>query len=202
MIHNYRIAYRESNDFEKLGYERTFYRFLCKMHDDIRRKITKNKERLALTQGGNVGLGPNKGSMDDALRAQLNAKVQELEKDIAECMQEAERAGAAGQLERSQGYVKRTEELKDEVERTKSALEATEQHERLQKLASVGPPMHTDPSQPKPMEVCETCGCFLIIGDVQQRIDEHFNGKQHVGYARVTEHMRILEVVLILDWLL
>lgn len=48
---NLRIAYRNSRDFEKLGYERSFYRFLCKMHDDMMRKIQKNKERLALTQG-------------------------------------------------------------------------------------------------------------------------------------------------------
>jgi len=35
------------------------------------------------------------------------------------------------------------------------------------------------------MEVCQVCGAFLIIGDAQQRIDDHLQGKQHVGYARL-----------------
>ncbi len=56
------------------------------MHDDIRRKIAKNKERLALTQGGNIGVN-DKGRMDEALRAQLTAKVEELEREIADRMQ-------------------------------------------------------------------------------------------------------------------
>ena len=35
------------------------------------------------------------------------------------------------------------------------------------------------------MEVCETCGAFLIVGDAQARIDDHLMGKLHVGYARL-----------------
>lgn len=37
------------------------------------------------------------------------------------------------------------------------------------------------------MEVCEVCGAFLIVGDAQQRVDDHLMGKQHVGYARLKE---------------
>ena len=40
-------------------------------------------------------------------------------------------------------------------------------------------------SQEKQMEVCETCGAFLIVGDAQSRVDDHLQGKQHVGYARI-----------------
>lgn len=35
------------------------------------------------------------------------------------------------------------------------------------------------------MEVCEVCGAFLIVGDAQQRIDDHLMGKQHMGFARL-----------------
>ena len=35
------------------------------------------------------------------------------------------------------------------------------------------------------MEVCTVCGALLVVGDVQQRIDEHLMGKQHAGYARI-----------------
>lgn len=40
-------------------------------------------------------------------------------------------------------------------------------------------------AQEKQMEVCDVCGAFLIVGDAQQRIDDHLMGKQHVGYARL-----------------
>jgi hypothetical protein len=39
--------------------------------------------------------------------------------------------------------------------------------------------------QEKQMEVCEVCGAFLIVGDAQQRIDDHLTGKQHIGYTRL-----------------
>ena len=44
------------------------------------------------------------------------------------------------------------------------------------------------------MEVCEICGAFLIVGDAQSRVDDHLQGKQHVGYARIkatVEEMRV-----------
>ena len=53
-LRNLRIAYRKSDQFEKLGYERQFFRFLQRVDDDMKRKIERNKERLALTQGAQV----------------------------------------------------------------------------------------------------------------------------------------------------
>jgi hypothetical protein len=37
----------------------------------------------------------------------------------------------------------------------------------------------------KAMEVCTICGSFLIVGDIQSRLDEHNSGKQHAGYAKI-----------------
>jgi hypothetical protein len=37
----------------------------------------------------------------------------------------------------------------------------------------------------KAMEVCTVCGAFLIVGDIQSRLDEHTSGKQHAGYAKI-----------------
>jgi len=39
------------------------------------------------------------------------------------------------------------------------------------------------------MEVCDVCGALLIVGDAQQRIDEHIMGKQHMGYARIRTYL-------------
>lgn len=49
-------------------------------------------------------------------------------------------------------------------------------------------------AQEKQMEVCDVCGAFLIVGDAQQRIDDHLMGKQHVGYARLKSALQEMMV--------
>jgi len=44
----------------------------------------------------------------------------------------------------------------------------------------------------KSMEVCTVCGSFLIVGDIQSRLDEHNTGKQHAGYAKVRASLEFL----------
>ena len=39
------------------------------------------------------------------------------------------------------------------------------------------------------MEVCMICGAFLVKNDAPQRVDDHIQGKQHVGYARIREYI-------------
>lgn len=62
------------------------------------------------------------------------------------------------------------DQLKEEKERT------IQLHESGQGSGPENPP-----PQEKQMEVCETCGAFLIVGDAQQRIEDHLTGKQHLG---------------------
>jgi hypothetical protein len=53
------------------------------------------------------------------------------------------------------------------------------------------------------MEVCETCGAFLIVGDAQQRLDDHLLGKQHMGYARLrasVEKVSIIRIRVARSW--
>ena len=44
------------------------------------------------------------------------------------------------------------------------------------------------------MEVCNVCGSFLIVGDIQSRLDEHNSGKQHAGYAKIRSTLEDLIV--------
>uniref|UniRef100_A0A914KQY2 Uncharacterized protein n=1 Tax=Meloidogyne incognita TaxID=6306 RepID=A0A914KQY2_MELIC len=171
---NLRIAYRKSEFYEKLGYEKQFYNFLVRIKDDMQRKIEKNKERLALTQGPQ--------NMDESTKKHLNEKIGRLEKEMSDYVEIAEKAGLKGDLDRSQRYVKRAEEVNLELE-------------AVRKLFL--PPEYTagykDPNAPKPMRICEVCGSFLIIGDCQQRIDDHMQGKQHLGFARVASTIEELK---------
>ncbi len=50
-------------------------------------------------------------------------------------------------------------------------------------------------SQEKQMEVCQICGAFLIVGDAQSRVDDHLQGKQHVGYARIKSTLEEMQVI-------
>lgn len=45
----------------------------------------------------------------------------------------------------------------------------------------------------KRMEVCQTCGAFLIVGDALKRIESHFEGRQHTGWARVRQTLQEFE---------
>ena len=63
-----------------------------------------------------------------------------------------------------------------------------EEREQLRNLVRPGILRDNDfimQQQQKAMEVCDICGAFLIVGDAQQRVDDHLMGKQHVGYARL-----------------
>ena len=48
--------------------------------------------------------------------------------------------------------------------------------------------------QEKRMKVCEICGAFLVIGDTENRVRSHLEGKQHVGYLRIREALKKFSV--------
>ena len=87
----------------------------------------------------------------------------------------AEEAGNQGDVEEAQGILKLSDQLKEEREELKQTIGAARGTTTAE--GQFGPP--------KAMEVCETCGAFLIVGDAQARIDDHLMGKLHVGYARL-----------------
>ncbi|XP_065659721.1 luc7-like protein 3 [Hydra vulgaris] len=91
-------------------------------------------------------------------------KVKMLTEHINQMLQEVEQLGSEGKVDEAQGVAKIVEQLKEEREQHKQNPIA---------------------GQEKQMEVCEVCGAFLIVGDAQSRVDDHLQGKQHMGYARI-----------------
>uniref|UniRef100_A0A914VYA6 LUC7-like protein n=1 Tax=Plectus sambesii TaxID=2011161 RepID=A0A914VYA6_9BILA len=169
-----RKAYRDSDRFEKLGYEEAFLSFIRKLHNDMQKKIKRNMDRLAITQ-------PNVAPPTEESKAKMEKEVEELTEKINECMAQAESLGAAGKIEEAQQVVEQADNHKAARDQLKRAL--------------VGAPAPvTDDGMAKQMEVCKICGCFLIVNDAQQRIDEHFLGKQHVGFAKIKATMEEFEV--------
>ncbi|CAG9539565.1 unnamed protein product [Cercopithifilaria johnstoni] len=176
-----RLKYRESSRFEKLGYEEEFLNKIRRLDDEVRRKIEKNERRLAMTQPVIKDASKEGGEGEtDAQRRQkeLIAEQQSnLSAKINDCMEKAEALGALGKVDEAKEQVRQADKFKQE----RAALD------RL--LAqSANPTSHIEDlanQLSKPMEVCQVCGCFMLVNDVQQRIDDHYAGKQHMAYARI-----------------
>lgn len=81
-----------------------------------------------------------------------------------------------GKVEEAQIASKQVDQLKEERAQIKRENQSGHW---IQQKAEIGV------AQEKQMEVCDVCGAFLIVNDVQQRVDDHLMGKQHVGFGRL-----------------
>merc|ERR1712083_562519 len=166
-----RKKYTESADsYKKTQFEDEFLRFSQRMVNDLSHKIKRAKERLLLTQMENAaanGISPQ-------MQEEIEEKINILTDKINVLVDQAETAGCQGDVEEAQGLLKLCDQLKSERDELKTSIGLK---------AKPGEDGQFGPQ--KAMEVCDTCGAFLIVGDAQQRIDDHLLGKQHVGYARL-----------------
>lgn len=155
-----KAQYRDSARFGKMGYEEDYQRYLLHIHNDIQRKIQRGHDRLKMSQ--QHILEQNGGQVPETEQMKM------LSDHINQLCEEVETLGSEGKVEEAQGVAKLVEQLKEEREQAKSSV-------MLMGL----------PGQEKQMEVCEICAAFLIVGDAQSRVDDHLQGKQHLGYARI-----------------
>lgn len=150
---------------KKVQYEEDFLRFCSNMINEVDRKILKGKQRLLL--------------MNSKLEGRPVSKQQEqintMNEKINKLLREAEEAGIRGDVEQAQGLMQMCDQLKEE----KDALVKQHESNGWSVTAEIAA------AQEKQMEVCEVCGAFLIVGDAQQRIDDHLTGKQHLGYSKL-----------------
>lgn len=158
----------KKSHFKKVQYQEDFVRFCSVMLNEVDRKIVKGKQRLALS-GKSVltTTNPQQAEKNQEKIDILNERINELEK-------EAEQAGTDGNVEQAQGLMKLCDQLKEERDTL-----------RKSELGQLNITAQLAVEQEKQMEVCEVCGAFLIVGDAQQRIDDHLMGKQHMGYMRL-----------------
>lgn len=158
----------DNESYKKGQYLDEFLRFCQKSLADLQSRIKKAKERLLLTQQAeeaklNAGNGQNR---------EVDEKIILLSEKISALVAEAEQAGCRGDVEEAQGLMKLCDQLREE-------------RDTLRRTVAVSNYGNDYGTIQKAMEVCDICGAFLIVGDAQQRIDDHLLGKQHVGYARL-----------------
>ncbi|OXU23920.1 hypothetical protein TSAR_000366 [Trichomalopsis sarcophagae] len=155
--------------YRKQQYEDEFIRFCQSMLSEVERKIVKGKQRLALIGKTEAPtLSPAQTQKNEEQIALLTEKINKL-------VEEAEQSGIQGNVEQAQGLMRLCDQLKEERETLRKSNDNSHYNQTAELAAA----------QEKQMEVCDVCGAFLIVGDAQQRIDDHLMGKQHVGYARL-----------------
>lgn len=145
----------------KTDIENEFIRFILSMITEVDRKIVKGKQRLDLMNS----------KLDQRPMSKQAEAVLNINDKITKLVREAEEAGTRGDVDQAQNLMGLCEKLKED----KEAL--------IKQYESCG--FNFSETQEKQMEVCETCGAFLIVGDAQSRIDDHLMGKQHIGYTRL-----------------
>ncbi|XP_059047004.1 luc7-like protein 3 [Achroia grisella] len=158
--------------YKKAQYVEEFLRYCRHMISEVERKIQKGKQRLEL-----MNSKPEGPPMTQAQTEKNQEQVSLLSDKIASLMQEAEEAGTRGDVEQAQGLMKLCDRLKEEKEQLLKQQENSHWSMTAELAAA----------QEKLMEVCPVCGAFLIVGDAQQRIDDHLSGKQHVGYFKLRQ---------------
>ncbi|XP_041978257.1 luc7-like protein 3 [Aricia agestis] len=158
--------------YKKSQYVEEFLRYCRHMINEVERKILKGKQRLEL-----MNSKPECPPMTQAQTEKNQEQVKLLSEKITALVQEAEEAGTCGNVEQAQGLMKLCDRLKEE----KDSLLKQQENSHWSMTAELAA------AQEKQMEVCPVCGAFLIVGDAQQRIDDHLSGKQHVGYFKLRQ---------------
>lgn len=159
---------------EKMSFEDEFIRFCQTMLNDVERRIKRAKQRLATSQAEKNS--PTQGGNVPVMNEENQEKMKVLEERIETLLEQIEQLGCEGKVEEAQGIMKLVDKLKEE----KAVLKRDSMPMHwIQQKAEIGA------AQEKQMEVCDVCGAFLIVNDVQQRVDDHLMGKQHMGYGRL-----------------
>ncbi|XP_071549645.1 luc7-like protein 3 isoform X3 [Panulirus ornatus] len=162
--------FEASNSYRRTAFEDEFVRYAESMLSEVDKRIRKGKQRLSLSV---------KDALDSSTTGdgRVDEQLELLSERITGLVSEAERLGSEGNVEEAQGLLKLCDQLREERDALRRSSENSVWHQAAEMAAS----------QEKQMEVCEVCGAFLIVGDAQQRIDDHLTGKQHVGFAKLRQ---------------
>ncbi|KJE97199.1 hypothetical protein, variant [Capsaspora owczarzaki ATCC 30864] len=132
-------------------------------HNNFLEETVRSVERVIRANTERMHVGPGSEAQRQQDRAQRIARVNE---QIAELTSRAQDLGAQGQVDEASAIMRDIERLTND----KTKLERPDEDGRDNSL-----------------EVCQICGALLIVGDAQERVDAHIQGKVHVGYALIRD---------------
>ncbi|EDV27986.1 uncharacterized protein TRIADDRAFT_53093 [Trichoplax adhaerens] len=133
---------------------------------DCDRKIQIAKRRLAETQ------------TDLASNVKPQSLIK-LEGEINEKLKTVESLGAEGKIEESMAVLAEIEIIKQDARKEEEAWLST---------------LPSSAMQQQKLRVCEVCAAYLGLYDNDQRLADHFGGKLHMGFIRVRQRLKELQV--------
>ncbi|KAF7732053.1 Luc7-like protein 3 [Apophysomyces ossiformis] len=160
-IHNDRLKERYQNapDKNKYPFEADFYDYLNKLIMDLARRIRQGKGRL------NIQCDDKSA---EARKEEREEKMVLLDVKIKELLQKSEEAGEEGRVQEATELTGQVEKLQEELEHLRNNEDDSIKLE-------------------KRMEVCQVCGAFLVTNDSSDRLEAHYQGKQHQGYLKIRD---------------
>jgi len=139
---------------ERYTYESDFIRYLERLVGDLDKRIKRHHLRLDMQDAVPA----------DSLNEQNKLRLATINAEMEVLVRKIEDLGEQGEVDDANDCNKKLDALKAE----KAQLI------RSSELRAVT-------SQEKKMRVCDICGAFLVINDVDKRTASHLDGKQHQG---------------------
>lgn len=134
---------------------------------DCDRKIQIAKKRLEETQ-------------DDHQHVPEAQAVHDLAEQIGKKLAEAEAVGAEGKVEESMELMKEVEDLKSKKRIAEDIYRESVPSSSLQQ---------------QKLRVCEVCAAYLSLYDNDRRLADHFGGKLHMGFIKIRDRLKELQVL-------
>uniref|UniRef100_A0A1I7UK53 Luc7-like protein 3 n=1 Tax=Caenorhabditis tropicalis TaxID=1561998 RepID=A0A1I7UK53_9PELO len=181
---NLKNSYRTSDRKGKMGFENRFLERIRRIHEDVRRKIQKHEDRLAVTQGESKSAEETFG-----LKIQeIDQRCEMLTKKMEELVEEAAVEGEKGNVEAAQTAMEKADKAKFEIEELtfekNNLMGEKERAVNMEENVTAGN---------RQMQVCQICGCFMLQNDAPQRVDDHLTGKLHIAYQLIADTIKNLE---------
>mmetsp|Transcript_55176 Transcript_55176/g.107929 ORF Transcript_55176/g.107929 Transcript_55176/m.107929 type:complete len:338 (+) Transcript_55176:386-1399(+) len=162
--------YAEAKKKKRYGYEEEFLKFAQPMITNADKKIAQGKARVADDALGPPAPEPGEVENDE--------DIKKMTEEMAEKAKKAEAAGEEGDVDLSM-------KLMAEVEEIEKRKNVAVQMKLNAKQTVLG-------NQQK-LRVCDICGAFLSATDSEKRLQDHYEGKVHLGFKAIREKATALE---------
>jgi RNA-binding protein Luc7-like 2 len=166
--------YEEAAKTQSFGYERGLERTLERFVAEAERKIGRARQRTEEESGE----GPiARIDVDSA------PELLDIIREIEDKVKGSERAGENGEVDLSLRLMEEAEALrrKKAEMQAKLVLRRGGEEEGRSELANK-----------QRLRVCDVCGAFLSLNDSDERLADHFGGRQHLGFLAIRAKLQTL----------
>ena len=167
-------SYRSSDRFRKMGYEWSFMEFLENLVYNCDKKVEKNKIRISNEQRKKEREREENDRKNEKIVGATDSyavKITEFDEIINKLYEESFEAARNHDMITSLEIIEQVDDLKKQ---------------RYDYHRQFGP-------QGTDFEVCQVCASLIGTRDSEDKLNDHLEGKQHMGYAKVRAELAKLQ---------